>query len=678
MNRIFVIALVGLSVGILTGCGCSKGKGGLKTVSDPPFVGEVPKGHPSCGLPLEATLEKVSPHDKNPSVNEVVTWEVLARGCTGQFIIERNSVSSPFPGLARFQVVYQKGGARKEEVTVNSVDSNGNIISQLKLSTPVTVEGDSGSARSDLPDLSFWLDPVIDSSPAVCKGVRRNWVVILPGQPVPFSVEYTGNITQAMINGEVIHPLQQVMVVPDSSNRYIVHAAVAGPNGTSPCPDFVYEPPKCTIAVDSVAWDSVLLKLIFSPETVRIAIDEKEIPMPNTSQNFVTLKKQSSEIQDGPNTARGVVASSTGDLGHCRVDYQRPLANSVAVGLRSTCAIKDGNLKCWGSNYYGQLGNGEGSSIVRVTPQTVTSLSTGDVTAVAGGAYHHCAIQNGKLKCWGYNDYGQLGNGSTTTARTPVDVTNMDTGSVTAVAAGRNHTCAIKNGRAFCWGANGQGQLGIGTTTNSNNPKPVSGLDTGVTAIAVGENHSCAIQNRKLYCWGDGGYGQLGNNGTNDSTGIQPVTNMTQVEMVVAAQFHTCALQNGSASCWGRNNSGVLGDTSIAEDRIVTTPWTVLNSGITGISASNDHSCAIQNQTLKCWGNNSNGQLGNSQASSTPVRTPTAIQNFENVQMLGTGGALNTCAVGNGKLHCWGDNAYGQIGDGTKYDRHYPEPVDSF
>jgi len=212
--------------------------------------------------------------------------------------------------------------------------------------------------------------------------------------------------------------------------------------------------------------------------------------------------------------------------------------SALSAGVVQTCAIKDGSLFCWGGNNNGQLGTGTvyecttskippygscqeygangpiGPIPDESTPRQVLGLVSG-VSAVAAGADHTCAIVEGTALCWGYGGYGQLGSDKDSSP-SPVQVQGLTDG-VTAIAAGYYHTCAIVSGAARCWGSNQFGQLGDGTTINRSVPVQVQGLTSGVFAIAAAEYHTCAIVNDGIKCWGENGAGQLGNGTTLDS-----------------------------------------------------------------------------------------------------------------------------------------------------------------
>ena len=191
-----------------------------------------------------------------------------------------------------------------------------------------------------------------------------------------------------------------------------------------------------------------------------------------------------------------------------RVNYQDGVANQeldrsisgsgvalqnsqIVTGSAHSCILQNGAVKCWGSNEYGQLGNG--STLASRIPVTVSGLSAG-VTSIAAGYNHTCAIQNGAMKCWGKNQSGQLGDGSQIDRLTPVAVYGLDSG-VSGIFGGWSHTCAIQNGGAKCWGWNGYGQLGDGSQIYRLTPVAVLGLGSGVSAITTGYVHTCAIQN---------------------------------------------------------------------------------------------------------------------------------------------------------------------------------------
>ena len=247
-----------------------------------------------------------------------------------------------------------------------------------------------------------------------------------------------------------------------------------------------------------------------------------------------------------------------------------------------TCAVTTGGgLSCWGFNAYGQLG--DGTTISRSMPVVVSGLSSG-VTGVAAGLGHTCALTSGGgVLCWGYNFHGQLGDGTTTDRLTPLAVNGLASG-VTAIVAGLHHTCALTTGGGVqCWGRNDSGQLGDGTGTNRTTPVAVSGLSSGVAAFAAGHSHTCALSNGgSLSCWGANNRGQLGIGTTSARSTPAAVSGLSsEVAAVAAGDTHTCAVTSGGGvSCWGNNEFGQLGDGTLTNR---STPTTVsgLASGAT-------------------------------------------------------------------------------------------------
>ncbi len=362
-------------------------------------------------------------------------------------------------------------------------------------------------------------------------------------------------------------------------------------------------------------------------------------------------------------------------VGGCRVGVDCPSNGPVVAGEHHTCALRpDGTVRCWGAGAWGLLGDGVGF-VSRIAPVTVVGLT--GVVKLAAGAHHTCAVlSNGTVRCWGYNAEGQLGDGTSGSgaySATPVAVAGI-TDAVDLVA-GESHTCAVlSNGTARCWGKNDFGQLGDGTTDDHPTPVAVVGL-ANVRQIDAGNHFNCAtLTDGTLRCWGASTHGQLGE-GTTAVVNPTPVAvpGLTGVLQVAAGAVHTCALlSGGTARCWGNNTWGYLGD---GTTNASTAPVAVV--GLTGarqLSANEGHTCAVLGDgTARCWGDNRDGELGD--GTLTPRSSPVAVSGLTDARHVAAG-RLHTCATrANGAVHCWGQNSSMQLGDGTTLARRTPVAV---
>ena len=372
---------------------------------------------------------------------------------------------------------------------------------------------------------------------------------------------------------------------------------------------------------------------------------------------------------------------------------------SIAMGDYHTCIIlndKNKTLKCWGDNLYGHLGLGDkGEGAKRVTPTTVDV--GGPVRVIGTGYRHTCAILDDKdktLKCWGYNDYGQLGLGNKGRGTERVTPTTVKVGGpVQAMSLGYWHTCIIlndKNKTLKCWGDNLYGHLGLGYSGRGRGRTTPTTVDVGgpVRVVVAGNNHTCAVlddKNKTLKCWGDNIFGQLGIGDGKERTRPTTVKIGGPVRMIGARGSYTCAVlddRDKTLKCWGSNHVGQLG---LGDKKGRGTPTTVKVGGpVQAMALGSYHICVIlddKDKTLKCWGYNQYEQLGLGKEWShiRDVTTPVKVKVGNPVRMVGVG-YEHTCAVlddRNKTLKCWGYNEFGQLGLGHKEKRLLPTTVNS-
>ncbi len=322
-------------------------------------------------------------------------------------------------------------------------------------------------------------------------------------------------------------------------------------------------------------------------------------------------------------------------------------ALGVAAGAQRSCAIESaGRVSCWGGT---ELAADRVPSYVQGTEDTVQ---------VVVGGQHACARSSlGEVRCWGQGAVVDAEDLETYHAPELVDL-----GDVAELASGRTHVCArVSSGSVFCWGANQRGQLGTDHYENTPLPQLVTGLDDAVL-LAAGSDDSCAVrEGGELVCWGTN-YLPLDEYAANAPQVIEGVD--APLSVAVGSDHVCAALANGSVSCWGLNTvyqaGGPESESHLASPTVV--------EGVDSaelLAAGEAHTCVVRQGAVSCWGKNAEAELGIDRRSD-PIREPQPVLGLSDVVQI-TAGDFHTCVLlASGDLRCWGNNEWGQLGDGSE------------
>lgn len=367
----------------------------------------------------------------------------------------------------------------------------------------------------------------------------------------------------------------------------------------------------------------------------------------------------------------GCEASTTDDKNHCGTCDTKCSAfcvksscnepTFIAAGYDHTCAVlKDGSVWCWGFNQDGELGDGTLTNKANPTkielPGPATRVAGGGLFIETGYVAHTCALLADKtVQCWGSNYFGELGVAKVK----PLVPTALDLSNIKELGVGSAHTCAVDtSSNLFCWGYNGMGQIGNGTTNDV--PKPVQVL-TGVSSVALGAYHTCAVMvDGTLQCWG-GIY-------TSQVSVPTPVAGLSGIVGVAGGRLHVCAWSDVGSWCWGDNAAGQLGTGDMFSSE---TPVALSLPNVTSFELGDYHSAALAGDDVYLWGANADGQLGTGTAISEPLPKKILLHGVSQISL----GEKHTCAIVDGHAACWGSNGYGELGDGSLISRPSPTPV---
>jgi alpha-tubulin suppressor-like RCC1 family protein len=349
-------------------------------------------------------------------------------------------------------------------------------------------------------------------------------------------------------------------------------------------------------------------------------------------------------------------------------------------GRDHACGLASGGQGyCWGRNAFGQLGDSTAASTTVPVAVYQPGLAFDRITA--GGA-HTCALDNsGQAYCWGHNADGRLGDSTFVLPLRPVAVLPLGGIAFTQLDAGNAHTCGLDGGgQAYCWGQNTSGQVGDSTINNYRyGPTATMQGSLTFTSISAGFSHTCALDGGgQAYCWGFDGDGALGNGSTFGGRIPQTVQQPVGVTFVsISSNYsHSCGLTSGGqAYCWGENGSGQLGDSSVVDRNA---PVAVQQGALSFVSLTtgSDHTCAVDaSGNAYCWGGDASQQLGNGAGGAS--RIPVAVTMPSGVAFAFASADLaKSCALDTiGQTWCWGRNNFNQIGDGTSSTRNVPTAV---
>lgn len=429
---------------------------------------------------------------------------------------------------------------------------------------------------------------------------------------------------------------------------------------------------------------------------------DSEVSLPDAGSDVYVPPGNDADLPDNvvpPNDASDL---DTGPVDAGALCTSTPCIVGLAVGGKHACALaKDGTVRCWGENQFGQLGNGVADAAFVATNQpTPVTLSLSSVAAISASAFYSsygstCARTGANATlCWGNNQAGQLGlnadAGVVDNLPHPIPGAVQGLPSATGgPAPGTFHSCAIEGTDLVCWGTNGLNPnsallgRGINTPTIGAAGKATA-IEAGVLQGSPGYDYSLALlADGTVLSWGNNDSGQLGRITGNSDMAPKPVASLSGITQISAGLAHACAVNNaGAVYCWGNNGYGEIGQGATSNS--VTVPVAVpmpAGKKASQVSCANFHSCALMTDgTVACWGRNNAGQsggfagdAGDAAYNPVPVSTAVEIKLAGKALTVGAGGAGTTansasgyaCAlIEGGSVQCWGFNGDGELGRG--------------
>jgi len=507
--------------------------------------------------------------------------------------------------------------------------------------------------------------PAIVKQPApavVNEGQTATFEATASGYPAPtvqWEVSTDGGGTWAQVPGAT-SPLLSLPEASASQDGYLYRAVFTNAAGTatsSAASLTVHTPPVITLQPSST--------IVQAGEGVTFESTATGFPPPTVQWQLSTDGGVTFNAIPGATSTQFTIASTI--LSQNKNEY-RALFTNVAGSLASqpaTLTVATNHFAAigWGKNTNLQLGNG-GNHAYSASPTAVSGLKF--VTQIAAGGRHSLAlIANETVLAWGSDEFQQLGEEGNQTS-VPVLVKGL--AGVKAIAAGGEHSLALlSNGTVMAWGENEFGQLGDGGTNESSGPVPVKGL-TGVKAISAGATFSLALlENGTVMAWGDNEAGQLGSGKAGNSTTPVAVKGLKGVTAISAGgDFALALMSDGTVQSWGSNEFGQLGAEGNEEEAGSNVPVPVAGlTGVAQVAAGANHALALlEGGTVMAWGEDAYGELGNG-AIKTRQQTPVAVSGLSGVSAVSAGGQDSVARLTNGNVMTWGINAWGTLGDGV-------------
>lgn len=643
-------------------------------------------GDTTSNPPDAAAVLTVQPVSQAASSGDGVTFSVVATGVSLTFQWQRrNSATANWADIV---------GAIAASYSLAIVDSsmNGNQFrAVVKSGSATTTSADATLTVTPPPAPVISTQPVNQSTTV---GGNATFSAVVNGSSVRYQWQASsdGGATWSTLSNATSDTLvQAALSLSDSGRLFRVIATNDGGTATSSAAVLTVSPALAAPAITSQPENASMA----ATRTATLVVAASGNPAPTYQWQrstdggvlFADVPGASSASYTTPTLAltdsgtryRATVSNSQGSV----VSNAAVLTVTSATGPgftqavlamgTTTCAVKpDGTGWCWGASEDGQV-NG---TVLFVARDPVPMQGLAGAIGISTGLGHTCAARsNGSAVCWGRNSYGEIGSGLPVGGFQQIFGPRVVSGlsGVKAVVTGSFFSCALRSdGTVACWGYNGSGQVGDGTSIDRTDATTVPGL-SNATALSAGDTHTCALRSDgTVACWGYNNEGQLGDGTRTLRRSPMTVPGLSGVIAIAAGSWHTCALKaDGSVACWGDANGATGSFTATLSPRQM--------AGLTNvaaIAASDYNTCALKlNGTVLCWGDGAGLGTGLFQPNTT---NPVVVPGLTNVVAL-AGGYANMCAVGaDGSLRCWGSNLYGQIGDGTNDPSRSPKLIPGF